>query len=205
MVMLENIVTRISPVVLILVCPLASPNFDVHASGLINILKFPIHTMRWNIVPGYTGESRETIYCTSIIFFLVKESYHTEKEYDFQAQRTLAYPNNAPLDSVLHVPSPVCPGVWYNVLEFVCHDIIAPHIDVELENHPIATVYHTKPSPKHQDWVDSYKSDSDLSLIWHHLLDKPLPVPSVIINTVDRCYRAHLREDRIKLEHCKLV
>lgn len=69
------------------------------------------------------------------------------------------------MDSVLHVSSPVCPRVWYNVLEFFCHDIIAPYIDVELENHPIASVYHFKPSPKQQDWIDKYKTDSNLSLI----------------------------------------
>ena len=46
MVLLENIVTRVSSVVLILVCPLASPNFDVHASGLINTLTYPVYTVR---------------------------------------------------------------------------------------------------------------------------------------------------------------
>ena len=69
----------------------------------------------------------------------------------------------------------------------------------------MASIYHVKPSPKQQDWVDSYKADNELSLLWHHLSDKSLPVPSSIVSTVDRCYCAHLREDRIKLEHGKLV
>lgn len=72
MAILEHIVPRVSPVVLILVCPLASPKFDVHVSGLINILTFPVYTIRWNIVPGYTGDSAGTIYCTLIVLFFCK-------------------------------------------------------------------------------------------------------------------------------------
>ena len=32
-----------------------------------------------------------------------------------------------------------------------------------------------------------------------------LPVPDVVIKTVDRCYRSHLREDRVKLGYGKMV
>ena len=82
---------------------------------------------------------------------------------------------------------------------------MTPHVDVAIENRHMTSVCHIKPSPKQQDWIDSYKVDPDLLLIWHHLADKPVLVPKVIINTVDRCYRAHLRKNRIKLEHGKLV
>ena len=107
--------------------------------------------------------------------------------------------------SISEVSSPLCPNMWNATLEYACHDLIAPHIDADLEGVPHASVFHIKPSPKQQDWVDSYKADKDLSILWHHFIDKSSPAPPDIINIVDRYYRAHLREDGVKLEHNKLI
>ena len=118
---------------------------------MLEAVASPSYIVRCNIVPGYTCEGGKPPYCASIIIFFVRESFHTKHNYSFQDQSTLASPGNAPMDDDFQAQSPVCPGIWYSVPEFVCHDCIAPHLDVARETHPVATVHHAKPSPKQKD------------------------------------------------------
>ena len=91
----------------------------------------------------------------------------------------------------MHMESPGNPGVWQIVLEFACHNIITPHIDSHEESHPMASIYHVKPSPKQQDWVDSYKADNELSFLASSLTNRHLylrSLPTRWINVIALIY-----------------
>ena len=68
-----------------------------------------------------------------------------------------------------------------------------------------ANIFHIKPSPKQQDWLAEYAADTDTKLMMDYFKKHDTPMPSDMINGLDRCYRMHLREDRVQFRHQKLI
>ena len=146
--LVRSILNEISPVVLIVVCPGVPHSFDEQMPTFVNASAFPSYTMLWNIVPSSPNPSSNAPSCASLVIFFAKISLHTEADYDFHAQSELTAPNTMLNEPTTQVLSPICTHVWDNILQFVCRNMIAPHIEAELERNPIAAVFHAQPSPK---------------------------------------------------------
>ena len=133
--------------------------------------------------------------------------YHVDAPPHSKAQASLsAYAplsNTVILSTIQNVP--VHREEWSNILEFICQYILGPVL-VENDDDKIETrVCLTQPSPEQKDWPEAYKKDCDCNLMMNHLSTSNKPFPLEIISIVHRCFRAHLRANRVEILGKNLV
>ena len=83
--------------------------------------------------------------------------------------------------------------------------MLAPVLAADNDNKIEARVCLTQPPPKQHNWSEAYKKDVDCNLILNHLSTSTKPFPPELISTVHRCFRGHLRANRIKILNENLV
>ena len=100
---------------------------------------------------------------------------------------------------------PVNPTVWTRFFEFVCYYYLAPILTSKSEHRVKTSIFLTHTSLAHKDWLQEYKKDANINLLLNHLSISTKPFDPELIKGVHKCYRVHLRENRIHLLDNKLV
>ena len=201
----NTLLSQFSPIALIIVTPLHLPLLEGTTSTTATKYQSDVYRLRWCTAPSSCHPSIAPPLALILIFSRV--SYHTDNVNCDAAHAALASVINPPIspDPINVMSTPVQPHAWSNIIEFVCHFIIAPVIADGTDHQTSASVFLTQPSPSEKDWSTEYKKDSDCNLMFNHLSTSNKPFLPDLINSVHKCFRAHLREKRIQLLHGKLT
>ena len=197
----NTLLSQFSPVALLMVTSLQSPLL----ASTTTEYQSDAYRLRWCTAPSSCHPFKASSLALVLIFSRI--SYHTEDIQCDVAHSKLASVINPPTfpANVNNMPTPVHPQAWHHIIEFVCQFIVAPDVTSSTDQQVTASVFLTQPSPSANDWSAEYTTDSDCNLMCNHLLTSDKPFPTDLINSVHKCFRAHLREQRIQLLHKKLT
>ena len=201
---LAQLCAAFTTVVFVLTIPCRQPLLPIHVSKLCSLFQMHGYTINSTQVPA---PSSGTVHNTSMVLFIIKDFFHIHPIPAFTPIIEIENDMPSPLDlTASDAPSiPVVASFWNSIIEYTCRHILAPYLSADAENRMSATIFHTKPSPKHQDWIVEYTADNDTKLMMNYVQKHDKPMPPDMINSLDRCYHMHLREDRVHFRHQKLI
>ena len=142
----------------------------------------------------------------SLVLFITRIQYFTPEPSSNEHQLVILNidSSSSPIDVTTHTV-PVHQDTWNSTVDVTCQNIISPVLHAESSHKVQASIFLTQPSPTQKNWTDAYKKDTDTNLIMNHLTISADSFPPELVSTVHRCFKAHMRESRIKILNSKLV